>query len=248
MTEEAPSGKTRIRSGQVAIITIGLVGLLFFGGMELLKRQLHSTPAAPVSSVVVLPAKVLGSADMDYLTDAVPGTLSALLAQVQGLETKTPPGSIAVDRFQGDLQKIAAVYQVSAILTSVIAVEGDAVTLDLQLVHPETHSVLWSNQYLGKMTNYNELLRQAADGAGHALQPGSSRVTSTAGLASNSEAELAYRKGLYSFARFNQLHENADFDGATAAFKRALQLDPALANAAADLDLLYAASSKPAGR
>ncbi len=88
MTEQTPIGKTSVRSGQVAIITIGLIGMLFFGGMELLKRQIHSTPATPVSKVVVLPAKVLGSADMNYLTDAVPRALSTLFVQVQGLEDK----------------------------------------------------------------------------------------------------------------------------------------------------------------
>jgi TolB-like protein len=210
------------RSGQIAIVTIALVGLSFFGGMELLKKQMHSPPSA-LSSVVVLPAKVVGpvgSAGMDYLTDAVPGSISALLVQVHGLDTKTPPSSIEVEQLQGDLKRIAETYRVTAVITSEITVEEDALTLNIQLVNPETRSLLWNSQY--KSNDYNSLMRQAADGAGHALQPASTRVTSTEGLGATSAAELAYREGEYYLRR-------SDCDHSSVAFKRALRLDPGLA-------------------
>ena len=59
------------------------------------------------ASIVALPAKVYGAEEFRYLTDAIPATLSTHLAQVEGLDTKVPPTSLAFEQVKGDVQRIA---------------------------------------------------------------------------------------------------------------------------------------------
>jgi len=56
----------------------------------------------------------------------------------------------------------------------------------------------------------------------------------------SSEAELAFREGTYHFDRYHQGERPADFEGALAAFTRALALDPSLAAAAGKVAELFA--------
>lgn len=192
-----------------------------------------------VSSVVVLPAKVFGASDLAYLTDAVPGTLSTHLAGVQGLETKVPPTSIEFDKSGGDYNKIADAYGVNVLVLSAITADAGILQLNLQVIDPRTRRVIWSNPYQGPRGKYLELVQAAGEGLRRALKPASSPAATAAGRAANSEAELAFRKGEHFRDRFNDLHQAGDFDVALAAFKRALELDPKLADAAAEISRLY---------
>jgi tetratricopeptide (TPR) repeat protein len=149
-----------------------------------------------------------------------------------------PPSSVEFERLQNDVGRIAEIYGVTVCLIPTITAEADRLILNLQAVDPATRKQLWSDQFQGSRTNYNEVLRLAADGAARALRPGSS-VASTSPLAKNSDAELAYQQGVMLFNRYNYQHQQNDFDSAMDAFQRALQLDRTLANAAARIAWLY---------
>ena len=56
---------------------------------------------------------------------------------------------------------------------------------------------------------------------------------------SNSEAELAYQRGMHHFNRYNNQHEKKDFDRGLAAFQQALALEPRMADAAAGIAWFY---------
>ena len=86
-------------------------------------RRPPAAGAAP--SLVALPCKVLGSPESVYLTDAVPSTLSTLLGEVQGIDTKVPPTSFDVEKVHGDLGKIADAYGVQTFVLSTATAEGD---------------------------------------------------------------------------------------------------------------------------
>ena len=81
-----------------------------------------------------------GAEEFHYLTDAIPATLSTHLAQVEGLDTKVPPTSLAFEQVKGDLQRIADAYQVSACVLSSVSVERERLVLDVQLVEPRTQA------------------------------------------------------------------------------------------------------------
>ncbi len=227
-------------------VAVALIAVIVAAALFILQRKNsnQSLPISHISSIVALPCKVYGASDVGYLTDAVPSTLSTLLGQVDGLETKMPPSSVEVDRVNGDMNKIADAYNVNAFVVSSITAEADRLTINLQLIEPRSRRVLWSSQYEGTRGSYNEMTRQAADGIREVLRPVSTTIASSNTLASTSEAELAFRQGLHYSYRYNNQKNTADFDAAFKSFKRALDLNPKFADAAAEIAWLYGFKSQ----
>jgi len=205
-------------------------------------RPWHGVPrsagsvAERIPSILALPCKVYGAPEVAFLTDAVPGTISTLLAQVEGLDTKVPPSSLEVEKVKGDLTTLAELYQVSSFIVTSINTSAGGFALNVELVDAATRKVRWGKQYEGPRETYNDLARQAAEGIRLAVKPGASPVpTSTV----STEAELAFREGTFFSNRYNNLHHPPDFDAGLAAFKRALQSHPSLAVAAGQIARLY---------
>src|ERR1041385_390084 len=77
---EAPAPERR--TPHIAIVAAVFIAVIAAAWMLRTRRQQPATAKTDVSSVVVLPAKVFAGPELSYLTDAVPETLSTLLAQV----------------------------------------------------------------------------------------------------------------------------------------------------------------------
>ena len=201
-------------------------------------------PSAPIDtpSLVVIPAEVTGPAQsaaaFEYLKDAVPATLSTRLSSVPGLETKVPPTTLEWDAVHHDVQHIVQAYSVHYYVAPHVVAEANRLSLTLQLVDGATREIKWSHDYAGAPDSYLTFIGQAADDLRDYLRAGGARTTS-AGGARTSEAELAFQEGQRAWHRYNSLHIDADFDAALATLKRALALDPMLANAAAKIGWLY---------
>ena len=191
-----------------------------------------------IVSIVALPSKVVAQPSDQFLTDAIPNTISAHLTQVNGLETKVPPTSGEVDRVRGDLGKLADAYGVSAFVLSSLTADADRLVLNVQLVDARSRRLLWSRDFEGRRDDYLALARGAAEALRGAVRPQAVPVVPQT-TTSSSEAELAYQRGLYHFDRYNNQHEKADFDQSLAAFQRALTLEPKMADAAACIAWLY---------
>lgn len=203
-------------------------------------RLLRPTPRGSVASgtpsVLALPCKVFGAPDVAFLTDAVPQTISALLARVDGLDTKVPPTSAEVEKVKGDRARLAELFHASLLIETSITGSPGQFVLTVQLVDAATWKVRWGDRYEGAREAYNDLARRAAEGVRQAITPNTSPVpTATV----SSEAELAFREGSYFSNRYNNVHDQSDFDLALAAFQRALELAPGLADAAGEIAMLY---------
>jgi len=218
----------------VALVIVAAVVAVFA------PRIVRPTPRSPVAggspSVLALPCKVFGAPEVAFLTDAVPGTISTLLSGVVGLDTKVPPSSLEVEKVKGDLGRLAELYQVSSFIVTSLTASPGRFALNVQLVDAATRSVRWGQQYEGPREAYNELARQAAEGIRQAVRPATAPVQA-AGV--SSEAELAYRQGMYFRNRYFNFYDQRDFDLALAAFQRALELGPGLADAAGKIANLY---------
>ena len=173
-----------------------------------------------------------------FLTDAIPNTISAHLTQVKGLETKMPPSSVEVERVQGDLGKLADVYGVSAFVLTSLTADTDRLVLNVQLVEARSRRLMWSRDFEGRRDSYLALARGAAEELRGAVRPQAASVVPQSATA-NSEAELAYQRGMHHFNRYNNQHEQKDFDQGLAAFQQALALEPRMADAAAGIAWLY---------
>jgi hypothetical protein len=99
-----------VRQKPVAV-GLGLAAVALLAVVVWLWRNQAARPSATtadeIASVVALPSKVVAQAADQFLTDAIPNTISAHLTQVKGLETKMPPSSVDVGRVRGDLGKLA---------------------------------------------------------------------------------------------------------------------------------------------
>ena len=199
-----------------------------------------SIPPAPLAggalSVLALPCQVFGAPEDAFLTDAVPQTMSTLLAQVGGLDTKVPPTSLEVEKVKGDLTRLADLYQVSSFIVTSITTAPGRYALNVQLVDATTRKVRWGQQYEGPRDTYNELVRQGAEGVRVAIRPAAPLVPAAT---VSSEAELAFREGTYFLSRYLAHLQRSDFEAALAAYTRTLTLDPTYAAAAAGTARLY---------
>jgi len=227
--------RSLLLGGGVLAVAVVVTALAIWRPWHGVSRPAGSV-AERIPSILALPCKVYGAPEVAFLTDAVPGTISTLLAQVEGLDTKAPPTSFEVERMKGDLTKIADLYQVSSFIVTSITTSPGRFALNVQLVDAATRKVRWGKQYEGPREAYNDLARQAAEGIRLAVRPAASPVpTATV----SSEAELALREGAYFWNRYGNLHHPPDFEASLAAFKRALKVDPSLAVAEAEIASLY---------
>jgi TolB-like protein len=237
------SRRARVAAAVLLVAALAAGGLLLVPGFRGRLGVPHADAPSKVTSLVVLPGRVLGGEADLFLADAVPNTVSTHLAQIEGLETKVPPTNAEFERAGRDLQRIADAYRVGAVVLPTVTVAGDRLILNLQLVEIPSRVVLWTRDFEDRRDRYVELARAAAEGIRLALRPAAPApaLAQPADVARTSEAELALHQGLFlaSLYRRNGLPE--DFKRALAALQHALELDPAQADAPAEIARLHAA-------
>lgn len=232
---------------RVPTSAIGVSLALLAVGGGLLSWQRRGRPPTPPAatavpgrpSVLALPTRVLGVGSEAYLTDAVPTTLSTLLAGVEGIDTKAPPSSVEVDKWKGDLAQITEVYRTDHLVVTTISKQGRNLVLNVQLVDTRTWKVRWGHQYEGPPSAYNTFVRQAAEAVARTLMREEGGRRMPAESRTSSEVELAMGEGRHFLYRYRASYREEDFDVAKAAFERAQQLDGRLAEAAAELASLH---------
>jgi len=238
--KESRISKWSVGRRRLIIAGTGIAVILLAATAMLFKPWHSGMPrVTAANSIVVLPCKVYGSKDVDYLTEAIPESLSTLLGNVEGLETKIPITNSELDSIQGDLGKAADLYQVQRFVRPSVTIDSDQMTLNVQLLDSKTRRILWSKEYPGRRSSYLELVHGTAEDLRQKLRPDAKPVSSVSGLAANSEAELLFREAKYYLKQYGNLTRPADFDRAFSDLKRALELDPKLADAAAQIAHLF---------
>jgi TolB-like protein/predicted Ser/Thr protein kinase len=229
--------RTQIALG-LAVLAVAITAGVFWLGQRRQGTPPTATTLEGIASIVALPSKVVAQPSDQFLTDAIPNTISTHLTQVKGLETKMPPSSVEVDKVRGDLGKLADVYGVSAFIVTSLTADADRLVLNVQLVEARSRRLMWSREFEGRRDSYLALARGAAEELRGVVRPQAAPVVAH-GTTSNSEAELAYQRGMHYFNRYNYQHEKDDFDQGLAAFKQALALEPRMADAAAGIAWLH---------
>lgn len=222
-------------AGVVLVAGLGLGGLLAWG-----RRSASTNPDRRSSTrLVALPARVLGSPDSAFLGEAVPDTLSTLLAGTRGLDLKTPPSAKALAEANGDLRTVSRAYGVDQLVTSTVTAQGEMLVLNVQLVDAASQAVSWAAQFQGSRGAYNDLLHQAADAlAGHfQVERGGRGADSPV----SSEVELALGEARYFTRLYGEEKHPAHFTHSSAAYGRVLAMDPRNTAAMAGLGLLWRA-------
>ncbi|MCJ7582618.1 MAG: protein kinase [Candidatus Aminicenantes bacterium] len=213
----------------VTLVVASVIFWPFAGGL---------VPTAEGSSLVVIPYQEFGDVETG-LNDAVTSSLNMLLSGVEGVETIVPPRSFELEKVEGDWARMGEIFGAKRCVLSTLSVTLERLELNVQLVDTRTKKVLWSHMYEGRPINYMQPVREAARGILQKIFPESSPELSEKNIAATDEAEKAFQLGLRFSEQYNNYHFPEDFDRAFAEFQKALELDPGLANAGAEIAMLY---------
>jgi serine/threonine protein kinase/TolB-like protein/Tfp pilus assembly protein PilF len=175
----------------VLLVAAALLGFTLFRGSS-----------TTIDSVAVLPFAVAsGSAqDTEYLTDGITETLINGLAQIPNLRVSARS---VVFRHKGrdiDARKIGEELDVTAVVTGRVAMRGDRVVIQVELMNVDSGTALWGEQYNRPQTDLLAVQEEIAEEILDKLQPrisGAERRRATNLYTDNSEAFQIYLQGRY---------------------------------------------------
>ena len=231
---------TKAKSHKLATAIIGvlLVGVISTVGYFAFVSRGGSTKQ--INSIAVMPfVNESGNADFDYLTDGMTDTLISSLSQMPNLSVKA---HTSVFRYKGksELPKtIASELNVQAILNGRVLQRGDQLTVSLELIDPQTETVLWSEKYDRKQGDLVSLEKDIAADVSNKLKSrltgaDEQRVAKT--YTTNAEAYQLYLKGRFYWNQRNA----ASLKKAAEYFQQAIDKDPTYALAYSGLADSYA--------
>jgi len=220
-----------------------------FGWWALRAQRPGATPDRPSSSdrkpdtsIAVLPFAEL-SADQGnaYLGVGVAETISTALSKVPGLSITVRSSASSPHDQAAGLREIGRQLGVANILTGSIQRAGGQLRIAARLVRAESEAILWSNVFDRPASDIFAVQDEVARNVAQALQLTLNTAAAPAapiGGTKSTEAYDAYLLGRYHWNRRTT-------DGmiqATAAFKRAIELDPNYAQAWSGLADSYSLS------
>ena len=130
-----------------------------------------------------------------------------------------PPSSVEVERVRGNLGKLADAYGVSAFVVTSLTADTNRLVLNVQLVEARSRRLMWSRDFEGRRDGYLALARNAAEELRGAVRPQAAAVVAQS-TTSNSDAELAYQRGMHHFHRYNYQHERRSSNRVLPRFSR----------------------------
>jgi TolB-like protein/Tfp pilus assembly protein PilF len=171
---------------------------------------------AALDSVAVLPfATTSGSADAEYLTDGITESLINGLSQLSGLHVSARS---IVFRYKGhdvDAAKIGHDLGVKAVVTGRVAVRGDHLVIQAELMNVADGTQVWGDQYNRPAADLldvqDDIAREILDTLRVRLT-GEEKAKATKRYTDNAEAYQLYLQGRY---HWNQ--------GTIAGYKRAIE-------------------------
>ncbi|HSE12525.1 MAG TPA: hypothetical protein VLB69_07815 [Rudaea sp.] len=248
---------THITSRRLDYIIIGLlvvaIGLFAFdrfaprkaepavAAREATSAVPNAPPATSGNSIAVLPfVDMSQTKDQEYFSDGLSEELLNLLAQVPQLRVIARTSSFAFKGKEVGVAEIAKTLNVAHVLEGSVRKSGDTLRITAQLIRAADSSHLWSETYDRQLTDVFKVQDEIAAAVVAQLKVKllpAQNVTNPPRTA-NTEAYNQYLLG-------NQFFNRGTVEGyrlAVAAYKKAIELDPAYAAAYAGLSYaeLYA--------
>ncbi len=203
-------------------------------------------------SIAVLPfADLSPTHDQEYFSDGMTEEILDALAKVQGLHVAARTSSFYFKGKNEKLTAIGAALGVAHVLEGSVRKQDNKVRITAQLIQTRDGFHLWSQSYDGDLTDVFELQERIARAITDALKvvlQGDQQSRLAANATKDAEAHEQVLRGRY---LFNQ-RGYANLQSAEVAFKAALAIDPAYADAWAGLAQTYSllptyAVSDPSG-
>ena len=180
---------------------------------------------ANIKSIAVLPFKLLGGVEEEYLGL---GLADALIVKLSGLSDIIVRPTSAVRRYIGSDERpaeIARQLNVEAILEGNIYSAGNRVRVTAQLINVKQETPLWAGKFDERFTDIFDVEDSISEQVAHALMlklTGHDRQRLTTHYTENIKAYQFYLKGRYHWAK--RLSEGTRL--AAEHFRAAIDLDP----------------------
>ena len=213
-------------------------------------RRCSANRATTIDSVAVLPFSMAagGAEETEYLTDGLTETLINGLAQLPNLRVSARS---VVFRYKGtgnvDAQQVGQTLGVTAVVTGRVAVRGDRLVIQTELMDVDTGTQLWGGQYNRPQTDLLAVQEEIAEEILETLQPrisGEERRRVTRRYTENAEAFQLYLQGRYHWNKGTI----EGYKRAIDYFQQAIGKDPKYALAYAGLAGLVPAARVVLGR
>jgi TolB-like protein/DNA-binding winged helix-turn-helix (wHTH) protein/Flp pilus assembly protein TadD len=202
--------------------------------------QSRTSPPALLRSLAVLPLENLsGDSSQEYFADGMTDELIATLGQISALRVISRTSVMPYKRARKPLPEIARELNVDALVEGTVLRAGSQVRITAQLIQARDDKHLWSDSYDGDLrdtlTLQNTVARAIAQQIRITLNP-QEQATLKQRKVVDPEAYEAYLKGRY----FWNKRTGDDLQKAVEYFNRAIERDPAYAQAFSGLADTYA--------
>ncbi len=240
--QEMPSGRSlgsRKRLGLAAAVLVAIVVIVV--GQRFLSSSHHAVQPATVAmldkSIAVLPfVDMSEKKDQEYFGDGMGEEIIDLLAKIPGLKVIGRTSSFQFKGKAEDLKSIATQLRVAYLLQGSVRKSADHLRVTAQLINAQDGTHLWSQTYDRNLSDVLIVQNEIATKVASSLETEvvMREYLSRPALRSP-EAYNLFLQGMHAFEGFDQ----QAFEQAVSDFQRALDLDPAFAEASGVLGGTY---------
>lgn len=231
-TANRPSAPLRRR--QFAWVAAGAAVLLVLiaGGWWLTTRRADvALEVAQQKSIAILPfADLSEKQDQAYFAEGMTDEIRNLLVTVPDLRVIGRTSSFQFRGRMPDVRKIGTALGTAYVVEGSVRRSGEQVRVVAQLIDARDGTQRWSQTFDRDVTDILRIQQEIATAAARALQLEVAFVSANGGT-QNSDAYDHYLRGLHASERFDQ----QGFEEALSHFRRALELDPTMVDAAVAL-------------
>jgi TolB-like protein/DNA-binding winged helix-turn-helix (wHTH) protein len=222
-------------AGTAALLAL-FVGLNT-GGLR--QRLLRASAAGRIQSIAVLPLENLsGDPSQEYFADGMTEALITDLGKIGELRVISRTSAMHYKGTRKTLPEIARELNVDAVVEGAVLRSGDRVRITAQLVQAASDRHLWAESYERDLRDVlalqDEVARDIANEIKIKLTP-QEQARLASGRPVDPEAHEAYLRGRYEWNKWTE----EDLKKSVEYFERAIQKDPAYAQAWAGLSDTY---------
>ncbi len=186
-------------------------------------------------SIAVLPFRLVGAAGAYAgVADALPHELISALSRLRWLFIIARGSSFRFRGAEPDIQDVGNMLGVRYVVSGVVEIVGDRITVTVELADAKSDSVLWGDSFGGRVEDVHEIRSRIVASVIAALEvhiPQNEAREASISAPENLDAWAAYHLGLQHLYRFNK----NDNEIAASMFDRAVSREPDFARAHAAL-------------
>ncbi len=186
-------------------------------------------------SIAVLPFRLVGAAGpYAGVADALPHELISALSRLRWLFVIARGSSFRFRGAEPDIREVGAALGVRYVISGVVEVVGERITVTVDLADARNGGVLWGDVFSGRVDDVHEIRSRIVASVIAALEvhiPQNEAREASITAPDHLDAWAAYHLGLQHLYRFNK----SDNGAATAMFERAISREPDFARAHAGL-------------